>query len=342
MSNSLYTATSPQCPNQAQWLRYRRGQSSPLETRAIEEHFTDCALCGEAIDTIMSTDADVLEAQWRALEQPNMPAPSQRKPLFLKRFLTPIAAAATLIGLIGGAVFLIRQANQQQHQPIAQNTSPAKTYSTPDTSAQLNNIANTENIAHPEAISTPPITPNQQAPSASTVKNTIAQSPPTPTKTSQEPRRLAEQVAEADVVLKDHELLTVNADAGATVQEEKVVEAPAAAKPSAQADVAASIASKKEAVSVLSKQKQQATTSNYASESGVDAYNQGRYAEAIPLLEQQAKATQYQQQSALYLADAYQKTGNKQAARKLLQKIIARKGPNTKQAQHMLDLLEKD
>jgi hypothetical protein len=336
MPNSLYTASSPQCPNQAQWLRYRRNQASPLETRAIEEHFSDCALCSEAIDTIMSTDADVLEAQWLALEQRNMPALLQRKPLFIKRFLTPIAVAATLVGLIGGAVFLFRETNQQQHQPIAQNTSPAKPYSPPDTTLHLNNIAQTE------PISTAPITSNQQAPSASTVKNTIAKSLPTPTQTSREPRRLADQVAEADVVLKDNELLTTTAEAGATVQEEKVVEAPPSANPSAQADVAASIASKKEAVSVFSKQKLQATTSNYTTESGIDAYNQGRFAEAIPLLEQQAKATQYQQQSALYLADAYQKTGNKQAARKLLQKIIARKGPNTKQAQHMLDLLEKD
>lgn len=336
MPNSPYTASSPQCPNQAQWLRYRRNQASPTETEAIENHFTDCPLCSEAIDIIMSTEADVLEVQWRALDQRNQPNLSVPKPLFLKRFLTPIAAAATIIGLIGGAVFLIRQANQQQHQPIAQNTSPAKTYSPPDTSLHLNNIGNTE------AISTAPISPNEQAPSTSTVKNTIAKSLPSPTQTSQEPRGVANQVAEADVVLKDQELLTANAEAVASMQEEKVVEAPAAAKPSAQADVAASIASKKEAVSVFSKQKRQATTSNYTSETGVNAYNQGRYAEAIPLLEQQAKATQYQEQSALYLADAYQKTGNKQAARKLLQKIIARKGPNTKQAQQLLDLLEKD
>lgn len=338
MPDSLYTATSSQCPNQAQWLRYRRNQASPLETQAIENHFTDCPLCSIAVETIMSTSPDDLESQWRSLHQKNTTLPNEyqaQSKVVFKRFLMPIAAAATLIGLVWGAMSLFREAKQEQPLPITQNTSPSTEQTSIDSLRNETKMAK-ETIAQ----DAPPLPAEPQPGTPPSIKKNIDNTVGLSNKPSLAIERQADKSIQLEPVQNDN--LTALSQADAAPTEEKLLETSSAGQASPPVEMPSVAVSKKEAISAVSKQKTRAAAAFNTVEPGIIAYQEGRYADAIPFLEQQAQTGNYRQQSAIYLADAYQKTGNRQAARKLLKKIIGRNGPNAKQAQQMLDLLEKE
>lgn len=329
MPNSPYTAHATMCPNRAQWLRYRRGQSSPIETRAIESHFTNCPLCSEAVETIMQTDSDVLQAAWE--QMPNefaVPPAPIKKAAGLTYYIKQFSVAAAIVACLMGGYLLYTKTAQQQIQPIALNElSPKKSEKLPNTTASRA-IANTSAVEAPKEA---PLSSLKQ------VQPTKKEQPIAQNKQLIEPSTLALNKTETYKALNDTKEEASNLATDITIAP---APAPAPAAESATKNMVGK-ASKKERLAEASDELVQASQLNLKTSSGTELYLAKQYKECIPLLESNIKESNTLAQNAIYLADAYQKTGNKRAARKLLQQILEEKGPYAKQAQQMLDLLEK-
>lgn len=309
MTNSPYTAHDTMCPNRAQWLRYRRGQSSASETRAIETHFTDCPLCSEAVETIMQTEPDVLQAAWEQIPNafPIPPIPI-KKATGLTYYIKQFSAAAAILVCVIGAYLLYNKTAQQPHQPIARNEAnpPQKEQSFDTTTTQAIAITQTNKAVKEQA------TPVKEQPiikESIKAQNTARVSLPNNVSIKEES---AEMMADNNLV--------------------------AAAAPAPVSDPQPTM---KKALKNISADELASSPQLNTKTSGTELYLAKQYKDCIPLLENDIKENDSLEENALYLADAYLKTGNKRAARKLLQQIVTQNGSNAKQAQQMLDLLEK-
>jgi hypothetical protein len=323
MPNSLYTAHATMCPNRAQWLRYRRGQSNAIETSAIETHFTHCPLCSEAVETIMQTEPDVLQAAWE--QMPNefaVPPAPIKKAAVLTYYIKQFSVAAAIVACLMGGYLLYTKTSQQQTRPVALNKSSQK-----------------KNEQIPHATSAP-ANVNTTPPNVSPPANIKQAQPIKKEQTIAENKRLMPSASiEINKTVSNKALID-------TKEEVKDLVADyTAAAPVAEAELAPQPmlekAGKKERLAVTADNYASAAQLNVKTNSATELYLAEQYKACIPLFENNIKESNTLGQNALYLADAYQKTGNKRAARKLLQQIIAQNGPNAKQAQQMLDLLEK-
>lgn len=355
MPNSPYTNTSLHCPNQAQWLRYRRGQSSPLETRAIEEHFTNCALCSEAIDTIMNTDADVLEAQWSSLKKPSRISANPttlsgetKKAKTIVHILSPWLVAALLCGVIIGAYFIYQQNNQAIHTPLAQNTPsnitsptpPATAINTPNkpNPASSNKPINEQNLPTNNSIAgikyiEPATSAAVKANTAKAQLNEVSNSVAVEEQSYSAPENA--RMAQADETIHFQQ-----AEAPANVETDRIAASPISAANTKETTVAK--AYKNEKSLLLQEKKVAQPIAASPSPSGSELYLNGQYAEAIPGLLLVVKKQSPYQMEAIFLADAYSKTGNIRAAKSWLQVVIKQNGPYAKKAQQMLDLINEN
>lgn len=354
MPNSPYTDPSLHCPNQAQWLRYRRGQSSPLETRAIEEHFTNCALCSEAINTIMSTEADVLEAQWASLNNTThtiasptiLPTETQKSKTIIQ-FLSPWLVAAVISGVVVGAYFIYQQSHQANQGQLAQNTPTYKQTQAPpsSTATPLN-----ESIpASSEKTNNEPGLPSNNT--IASKKNIESASPAATVKATTPLPRLTDQ---SNTVLANNETYALTENVRAAQADEAVsfqqTEAPKSVEPNsnkaptitaaAAKETTVAKAYKKEKNLRLTEKKDVQTMTDARTPSGSELYLNEEYSEAIPRLLDAIKNQSPYPMEAIFLADAYIKTGNKQAAETMLLKVIKENGPFAKKAQQMLDLIQ--
>lgn len=323
MPNSPYTAHATMCPNRAQWLRYRRGQSNAIETSAIETHFTHCPLCSEAVETIMQTEPDVLQAAWEQLPHEfALPTIPIKKANGFTYYIKHFSAAAAIVACLMGGYLLYTKTSQQQTRPVALNkSSQKKNEQIPNaTSAPANVNTTPPNVSPPANIKqAQPIKKEQ----------TIAENKRSIPPASIELNKTASNKALIDTKEEAKDLVA-DYTAAAPVAEAESAPQPMLGK-----------AAKKERLAVTADNYVSAAQLNVKTNSATELYLAEQYKACIPLFENNIKESNTLGQNALYLADAYQKTGNKRAARKLLQQIIAQNGPNAKQAQQMLDLLEK-
>jgi FimV-like protein len=324
MTNLPYTNQTPHCPNRAQWLRYRRGQTDPEETHAVESHFTDCPLCSEAVDFIMQTEPDSLQTAWdklpNELTAPSTPLKKTHGFSFAKQF----SAAAAMVACLLGAYWLYTKTTQEQTRPLAQNEANIKiNKQVPDTlttKATANtNIVKTNKKTLPSSIKQ--VQPNHK-------EQNIAQNKVATPQANQEALSTENYKA-----LKDTKENAID-----LARDNFVMAAPAT---EAVSKNRLKEATKKEEQAVASDEYASAAGKRLKTSSGTDLYRAKQFKACIPLLENDLKESPALGLNALYLADAYIKTGKKRAARKLLQQIVEQNGPNEKEAQQMLDLLEK-
>ncbi|MBU3676432.1 MAG: tetratricopeptide repeat protein [Chitinophagaceae bacterium] len=338
MTDTSYTLHSPQCPQPPQWLRYRRGLSSAEETRAIEEHFTNCPLCNVAIEHIMSTPANELEQAWFHLPPAPTIHPTKAQPFQLKRYLTPISIAASFILFVGGAYFLYQKTTQENRKPLAQLSEVTKPATPLSPNQEIPNqavpiIKNTPSATFKKQEETPPLAVAPVKPSKNIPVESIANTAADRSMNEADIAYKAEPMANAAPAMA----FNANEMPAPAMEEKRTENVVATAKPLAQARNMAvndnmKIASDKNtAVKGLAENN---------TPTGIDYYQQHQFHEAIPLLEKAIKANPQNEELHWFLGDALAKIGRTNQAKKHLRIVAQGNSPYKKQAQHLLDLLK--
>ncbi len=342
MTDTSYTLHSPHCPQPSQWLRYRRGLSSAEETRAIEEHFTDCPLCSEAIEYIMNTPANELEQAWEQLPSPHLEKENipTTPPFQLKRFLTPISVAASVALLFGGAYFLYQASTQEKPKPLAQLSEGAKP-------------SNATTPINPNTETANPVnTVLENSATASTKQQEIPALATAPTKAVKPAPIASMDKKEADMSISEQHIeyttpmanaapamaLSANETAAPAMEEKDMVNTVATAKPLAKTR---SIELSRDMKTESDKMSAVKTLAENNTPSGIEYYHQQQYRKAIPLLEIALKANPQNEELHWYLGDAYAQIGRIKQAMEHLQIVAQGNSTYKKQAQQTLDLLEK-